>query len=157
VKTPSDQDTLLDFYFGYAPAALDAMREHAPYTHMIRAPGDPERRARGHVHKLGLAPHLGLAAYSHEQLRHMLWDTLGACPGEPLTFHALSVHLFDLGADVTGCGVLDRALFSLVCDGHVAMTLQAPILFMRACDLSEPSRPPGLYEPVPEQQGCLFG
>jgi hypothetical protein len=147
---------LLDFYFGYTPAALDAMLARAPYTHMIRASGDPERRERGQAHVLGFAPHLALAAYSHEQLRHLLWDALGASSGDPMTFQALSVVLFDVGADVTGGGVLDRALFSLVCEGCVAMTLHAPILFMRACDLTCPSRAPAHYEAVPEQQGSLF-
>ncbi len=146
-----------DYYFGYAPSTLARMIAQAPYTHMIRGPHDPERRTQGKAHQLGLAPHLKLNAYSHEQLRGMIWEMLCIAPGEPMTFHAISVNLFDLGADVTGLGPLDRALFSLVSDGCVAMTLCAPILFLRTCDLSELTHPPRLYEAVPQAtQGSLF-
>lgn len=44
-----------------------------------------------------------------------------------MTFNELSVRLFDLTADVTSGTALEDALWSLLVDGCVGLTLQAPI------------------------------
>lgn len=125
------------YYWEISPRELRRMREAAPYTHVIRAPDDPDRRPRGSggEHALGVAPHQSIQKMSRHELTWLLWEALGEAETNGLTFHALSVHIFDLGADVTCMGPLDEALFAMVARGWVAMTMEAPVRFLRTVDL----------------------
>lgn len=146
----ADEDV---FFFGHARSELDAMRRAAPYLHVIRAPGDPERSAREEDRRLGSRPHHALAKMGQGELQGALWEVLGEASEEGLTFNAMAVMLFDVTADVAAFGALDRALFSLVESGCVAMTHTAPIRFIRTCELE------GLNQQAPRHtpQACVQG
>lgn len=146
----------LTFCYGLGSHQLERMRTGASYTHLIRAPGDPERRPRGRQHPLGYAPHHKLAQLSHNRLRRLLMELFDATLGSARTFHTVSVLLFDVGADVTFDGPLDAALWSLVSDGYLAMTLGAPVRFVSSRALRGCGQLPA-FEPVPDVQGDLFG
>ena len=71
----------------------------------------------------------------------------GSDIGDPMTFNELSVRLFDLTADVTLGSGFEDALWSLIEQGCVAMTLEAPIVFLRSVDLVDPTLPTPEFTP----------
>jgi len=137
---------VLTYHFGLTRRQIDAWRSGpSKYLFWVRAEGDPERRTPGLVGAYGVDPHNKLNRMDLEQLRRLAWGCLSAVPGEPMTFNAMSVILFDLTADVTGQTAFEDAVWSLVADGCVAMTLEAPVLLMRSIDLTDTSRPAPAY------------
>jgi len=100
------------------------------YVHLIRAPHDPERRSR--EERRSLDPEsstswrrMGTEEQWRDRIRAHLAD------GEPRTFNRIAVELADMTADVATSGPADPALWSLVRDGEVEHTTEAPIYFRR--------------------------
>lgn len=106
-------------------------RPGAPYTHLIRGKGDPERPHR-HTQGKGDEKIRGWQAIRKTplpelaaEIRELLED------GRPRTFNAIAVTLWARTADVMFETVADHALWSLVVAGELEHTLRAPILFRR--------------------------
>ncbi|MCH9637741.1 MAG: hypothetical protein K0U16_07340 [Gammaproteobacteria bacterium] len=114
---------------GYAPVEW---REG--YTHLIRAPGDPdERLARGHgrarQRRWGEAgPSRKISKMDSEQIVEELLSALGE---EELTFNAISVRAFDLTADVAFGTKINALLWDLVDEGALEHTRRAPVRFRK--------------------------
>ena len=118
---------LVDYVFGVSRRQIDTWRQGAGrYTLWLRGEDDPERQTPGMRGAYGVDPHHTINRMDEGELEGLVWGCLGAHPGDPMTFNALSVRLFDLTADVTGDTALEHALWSLVTQGCVAMTLQGP-------------------------------
>jgi hypothetical protein len=107
--------------FAYGPVGRSGM---ASYVHLIRAPGDPARSPRGPGRAL-LWRQLGKHSVSAwaERILALLSD------GEPRTFNRIMVELADFGADTGFRENPDRALWHLVEQRKLVLTLEAPILF----------------------------
>jgi hypothetical protein len=119
--------------FVYGPVGRSGA---SAYVHLIRAPGDPERSPRGPGRAL-LWRQLGKHSVSEWAARilELLAD------GEPRTFNRIMVELADFGAD-TGFGENpDHALWHLVEQRKLVLTLEAPIFFKRATALPTPVTP----------------
>ena len=119
----------------------------AQYTHMIRAPGDPERSERteragpgdtrrvcNHFHRMNVQ-HAKTAILAH------------VADGLPRTFNRIVVELWDLTADMAGDRI-EQALFDLVAEHKLQHTLVAPILWLPVWDAEGP--PPPLLPQPPE-------
>jgi hypothetical protein len=104
----------------------------AAYVHLIRALDDPERPSRpARELRRDVSPHLTLRRTTTvEQWRTRLVELLG--DGVPRTFNRIGIELCGLTADILFSTPADPALWSLVDDGAIEMTLEAPILFRRA-------------------------
>jgi hypothetical protein len=101
----------------------------AKYLHLVRAPGDPERRPRPKGGVAERAPHRKLGRTSAAKWEPLLLAALE--DGEPRTFNRLGVELFDLTADVICTTPVDTALWNLVDRGLLEHTMELPILFRR--------------------------
>ena len=113
---------------GYAP---EEWRDG--YTHLIRAPGDPDEVApRGHgrarQRRWGESPHRAVATMDADAVVDALLDALG---DDELTFNALSVRAFDLTADVAFGTKINALLWDLVDEGALEHTGGSPVLFRR--------------------------
>lgn len=103
----------------------------ASYMHLIRAPGDPERRSRkarqDAMGKAQAATHWRtLAKAPVAQWRAAIAELLSN--GTPRTFNSISVALCDMTADVAPDNA-DTALWALVADRVLEHTLETPIYF----------------------------
>ncbi len=123
----------------------------AKYLHLIRAPGDPERRPRPKGGVADRAPHRTLGRTSAAQWEPVLLEALADCV--PRTFNRLGVELFDLTADVIFGTPVDRALWGLVTRGLVEHTMELPVLFRRRAGVL--SLPPAAA--VPRQLSLFAG
>ncbi len=94
-------------------------------------------------------PHNKINRMGLEELRSVVWACLTQHSGTSMTFNELSVRLFDLTADVTSGTSLEDALWSLVGDGCVALTYEAPIQWCRTCDLQGVQDTAPRYEAQP--------
>ena len=101
----------------------------AKYLHLVRAPGDPERRPRPAGGLAERAPHRKLGRTPAAQWEPVL--LAGLADGVPRTFNRLGVELFDLTADVICTTPVDTALWNLVNRGLVEHTMELPIFFRR--------------------------
>jgi len=101
----------------------------AAYTHLVRAPGDPQRTPRPKGGHQDRAPHRTLAKRPAAELEELLLE--GLADGEPRTFNRLGVEIFDLTADVLFTTPVNAALWRLVDRGEIEHTLEAPVLFRR--------------------------
>lgn len=138
----------LRYEFGTSQVQVDAWRKRSPYALLIRDPArDPERQTRGMRGQYGVDPHNKLSAMALEDLRCALWTCLSEHPGRHMTFNELAVRLFDLTADIAFDTPLEDALWSLLVDGCVGMTMQAPIYWLRTCDVPELTREAPIYQP----------
>jgi len=115
----------------------------AAFTHLIRAPDDPDRSPRPHGGRADKTPHQTLRRGGRETFmawRSEIVATLG--DGTPRTFHRLCVEIADLGADIGFQETPDFALWSLVDQGILEHTLEAPILFrLRAANAGQTTAP----------------
>lgn len=118
---------------GWTCAPVDR-RGPSAYVHLIRAPGDPERRAR--AKSLGGPGNNDKASEGHwsklppaeecaEAITALLADDV------PRTFNRIAVELWDKTADVAFGQGPDHGLWLLVERGDVEHTLTAPVLFRR--------------------------
>jgi hypothetical protein len=124
----------------------------AKYTHIIRAPDDPER---SDIRALPEALRDRTARWRRElkssrvdAWRWAIWQLLS--DGQPRTFNRIGVELLDKTADVLLELPPDRALWSLVADKRVEHTTSAPILFRARAGATAPP------EPVPEEAIAAF-
>jgi len=124
----------------------------AKYLHLVRAPGDPERRPRPKGGVADRAPHRTLGRTSSARWEPVLLEALA--DGTPRTFNRLGVELFDLTADVIAGTSVDRALWGLVTRGLVEHTMELPILFRRRAGAELPPLP--VEAPQPARQLSLF-
>lgn len=144
---------MLDYYFGFSAQEIRNVRTGASrYAFWVRSPHDPKRQTHGMRGKYGVDPHNKLNQMDQEELCVLIWRCLSAHPGHPMTFNALSVRLFDLTADVTGDTAFEDAVWLMLAQGCVAMTLAAPVLLLRTCDLTELTAPVPTFDPTPAQQ-----
>ena len=100
------------------------------YVIMIRGKADPERPPQPRQHsQRDKTPHLTLRKQTRHAWRDSFVMLLG--DGEPRTFNALCVLLSGLTADICAGLVPEDALWSLVEEGAVEFTMEAPVLFRR--------------------------
>jgi hypothetical protein len=106
-------------------------RGMARFTHIIRAPDDPER---SDIRKLPEALRDREATWrrrlktsSVKDWKSAIWTLLS--DGQPRTFNRIGVELVDKTADLLIDLPPDRALWALVAEGRVEHTMGAPILF----------------------------
>ena len=104
----------------------------AAYVHLVRAPDDPKRPPR---------PTAAERDAGRDQNRE--WRAIAKLPvpelaeriaadladGEPRTFNRIAVEMFGKTADVLFDKAPDHALWTLVADGRVEHTVEAPIRF----------------------------
>lgn len=106
------------------------------FLHIVRAPDDPERRAK--AKSLGGTGNNDDATPTHwsklvkmpvetcvKQIEALLAD------GKPRTFNAICVELWDKTADILFDENHDHALWRLVAEGRVEHTTVTPIFFRR--------------------------
>ena len=136
------------YHYGFSRRQIETWRHTTnPYTLVIRSPLDPERQTSGMQGAYGVDPHNALARIGRGELEALIWRCLSAHQGTPMTFNELSVRLFDLTADVALGSGFEDALWSLIEQGCVAMTLEAPIVFLRSVDLVDPTLPIPAFTP----------
>lgn len=116
--------------FAYFTSAAADRSGLARYTHLIRAKGDPERSPRPRGGRKDKAPHLTMRRAGPEAVRS--WrEAIAALLRDrtPRTFHRLCVEIGDIEGSIGFEEAPDEALWSLVGEGILEHTLQAPILF----------------------------
>jgi hypothetical protein len=158
VHTTTATAPTADYVFGVSRRQIDAWRRGTSrYTLLIRSPTDPERQTPGMRGAYGVDPHNKLNRMDAGELEALVWRCLSAHPGEPMTFNELSVRLFDLTADVTGDTAFERAVWSMIEHGCLAMTMEAPVLLIRSINLYELSCPAPVFTPPKKAvQASLF-
>ncbi len=123
-----------EWHTGPYPQGVRAEIDHGryQYTHMIRAPGDPERLSReerrrihgpGVVTKWRKMHKRPVAEFREEILAHM-------ADGKERTFNRIAVELYDYTADVAGPAIT-KAIFDLVEERELEHTMGAPIYFRK--------------------------
>lgn len=109
------------------------------YIHLIRGPDDPARSPRPKGGRADRAPHRTLSKLSVDDCAADIMRLLA--DGRPRTFNAIAVELRDHTADTFHRSPFERALWRLAEAGDLEHTLDAPILFRRPSDASEPTTP----------------
>ncbi|MCC6810530.1 MAG: hypothetical protein IT381_24080 [Deltaproteobacteria bacterium] len=97
------------------------------YIILIRSPDDPERAPR--QKGSDKAPHLTLRKQSIAKWRDAIAALLE--DGRAVTFNAICLELAGLTADICLDEVPEHALWSLVEQGRVTYSTEAPILFRK--------------------------
>lgn len=123
-----------EWHTGPYPQGVRAEIDHGryQYTHMIRAPEDPERLSReerrrihgpGVVTKWQKLHKRPVEEFREEILAHM-------ADGKQRTFNRISVELYDYTADVAGPAIT-KAVFDLVEERELEHTMDAPVYFRK--------------------------
>lgn len=135
----------------------------AVFTHLIRAPGDPERQPREATRDGRALWRRKLTKMPSAAFRRPLLSLLAS--GPPRTFNALGVELLDKTSDVLFQLPPDVALWWLVEQGFVEHTMEAPILFratpagldalvLGESALGEMPEGPSPYAGEADEEGC---
>lgn len=95
------------------------------YVHLIRSPGDPERRPR--YKGQDVAPHLTARKTPRAEWARRIAALLS--DGAPRTFNRIALELTEKTADTMMETPLDAALWDLVREERLEHTTHAPILF----------------------------
>lgn len=102
----------------------------AAFLHLVRAADDPKRSAPHGKANRERAPHLRLKTLRIVDCRAAIAGLLS--DGVARTFNRIAVELTGYTADLLFRGPFDEALWSLVDDGALELTLELPILFRLA-------------------------
>jgi hypothetical protein len=100
------------------------------YIHIVRGPDDPTRSPRPKGGLKDRAPHRTFKKMPVDKAKELLLSLLS--DGRPRTFNAMTIELFDLGADTLMGSPVDRALWKLVADERLEHTMTRPVLFRLA-------------------------
>jgi hypothetical protein len=97
------------------------------YIHIVRGPNDPLRSPRPKGGLKDRAPHRTFKKLPVEKATELILSLLS--DGRPRTFNAMTIELFDLGADTLLGSPVDRALWKLVAAERLEHTMTRPVLF----------------------------